>query len=160
GSAVHLCTSMDARLPADSRRRYQKSARRASDKSGVLVVAIAVASFLFWLGQAAIVDLHALVSVPDTLGLTMYAQRPVRSRVGRGAPAPPPPATATFTLGMAELKAQLGPIMGEPRECEHPVDSDGNTVQLTSTGRATFIQRTQTLMFTNGWRTWALNDGK
>jgi hypothetical protein len=60
-------------------------------------------------------------------------------------PAPPPPVTpeapaaetgAQFTLGFAQLKDLLGPIMGDPTEAEHGNEDNCDTQQLTTTGLA------------------------
>jgi hypothetical protein len=53
------------------------------------------------------------------------------------APAPPAPATGDqFVLGFAQLKAALGPIMGDPTEAEHGNEDNCDTQQLTTTGLA------------------------
>src|SRR4051794_40025939 len=45
-----------------------------------------------------------------------------------------PGETPAFTFGFAALKAQLGPVMGEPIECAHPNDANGDVLQNTTTG--------------------------
>lgn len=66
----------------------------------------------------------------------------------------PPDQQPHFNYGFAFLKAQLGPLMGEPLECEH-YDADGNAWQKTTTGQAFYLQKSNTPMFTAGNRHWA-----
>jgi len=62
--------------------------------------------------------------------------------------------SAEFALGFAALKAQLGDVMGEPVEVEHPA-SDEAEVQQTTTGLA--VYRVGELpKFTDGWNTYTL----
>src|SRR5262249_43566430 len=63
-----------------------------------------------------------------------------------------------FANGMADLKGQLGDIMGDPLECEHAAETIGDTVQQTSTGLAVYTRITNTVRFTGGGRHWALSD--
>jgi hypothetical protein len=60
-----------------------------------------------------------------------------------------------FRLGFALLKEQLGPLMGEPAECEHLDRARGDTLQRTSTGLAYYRPATNTPAFTDGYRHWA-----
>ena len=60
-----------------------------------------------------------------------------------------------FVLGFATLKEQLGPLMGEPVECEHPNNANGDTLQTTTTGLAYYRKATNTPTFTDGFRHWA-----
>jgi hypothetical protein len=76
-----------------------------------------------------------------------------------GALPQPRPADCRFELGMADLKQRLGPIQGDPLECEHPIDADGDTQQLTTTGLVSYSQRTETVTFTDGSHYWALTEG-
>ena len=63
-------------------------------------------------------------------------------------PEAPAPATgAQFTLGFAQLKVLLGPIMGEPTEAEHGNDDNCDTEQLTTTGLAYWRCATNLLSF-------------
>jgi hypothetical protein len=66
---------------------------------------------------------------------------------------------AEFHFGFAELAAQLGPVMGNPTECEHGDDWSSNTLQATSTGVATYQWCTNTPVFTSGHDHWALMPG-
>lgn len=69
------------------------------------------------------------------------------------APRPEPP---FFAHGFAALKEQLGELMGEPIELEHPPpDGGADAVQLTSTGLAAWRQG-ELPAFTDGNHTWAL----
>ncbi|MBI4492186.1 MAG: hypothetical protein HY690_05275 [Chloroflexi bacterium] len=62
----------------------------------------------------------------------------------------------SFVLGFGELKQRLGAQMGEPLECEHANAENGDALQQTTSGLAYYRQRTNTAMFTDGWRHWAL----
>ena len=61
--------------------------------------------------------------------------------------------------GFAALKAQLGPTMGEPAECEHTNSGTGDTVQRTTTGFAFQRRGSGPPTFTNGREFWALTAG-
>ncbi len=74
----------------------------------------------------------------------------------QGAPFCRPGQTPQFVLGFANLKAQLGSVMGEPVECEHPNNANGDTLQKTSTGLAYWRKSTNTPTFTDGYRHWAI----
>src|SRR6266498_943004 len=63
-----------------------------------------------------------------------------------------------FVFGFAELSAQLGPLMGEPIECEHQNSTNGDTLQATTTGLAFYRKSTNTATFTDGTDHWALTD--
>ncbi len=66
--------------------------------------------------------------------------------------------TLNFVFGMADFKHRLGPLMGDPLECERAVDGEGDTKQLTTTGVAEYAERTGTVIFTEGPRYWALSE--
>jgi hypothetical protein len=61
-----------------------------------------------------------------------------------------------FTFGFAALKIQLGPAMGDPVECAHPNDSNGDVLQNTTTGLSFWRKSTNTPTFTDGYRHWGL----
>jgi hypothetical protein len=61
---------------------------------------------------------------------------------------------------LASLKARLGARMGDAADCERPVDNDGNTQQLTTTGLAYYRHRLNLAAFTNGWDHWALDQNR
>ncbi len=71
------------------------------------------------------------------------------------APHCPPGKQVQFVLGFAELKRELGDIMGDPVECEHVNPENGDTVQQTTSGLAVFRKRDGQLAFTDGWQHWA-----
>lgn len=158
---------MDSRLPDAPRRRYQSRVRQSTDRLGVVVVCGAAAVGLVWVGGLAPLDLRAVAALPPSLGFTMFSGHPPRGRSGFLAPlfadAPRPlgcdPARATFELGLADLKLRLGPVMGDPLECERAVDAAGDTAQLTTTGIAAYLQRSQTLTFSDGSHSWTLSGG-
>jgi hypothetical protein len=65
----------------------------------------------------------------------------------------PPP---SFQLGFLTLKQQLGELMGQPLEDEHPApDGGADMIQLTSTGLAAWTEGKMPA-FTDGDRTWLL----
>jgi hypothetical protein len=65
-----------------------------------------------------------------------------------------------FLGTVANLKTRLGGVMGDPSDCEHSVDADGNTQQQTSTGLAYYRRRLNMAAFTNGYDHWALTGGQ
>jgi len=76
--------------------------------------------------------------------------------IARAAPHCPPGEPPSFTLGFAALHARLGDTMGEPLECEHLHAPSGDTHQRTTNGLAYYRPSTDTAIFTDGWRHWAL----
>jgi hypothetical protein len=61
-----------------------------------------------------------------------------------------------FQLGIDRLKQQLGPVMGDPVECEHADSGDGDTLQKTTTGLAYYRKSANLSSFTTGSDHWAL----
>jgi len=61
-----------------------------------------------------------------------------------------------FVFGLADLKAALGAVMGDPVECEHTNTDNGDTLQQTTTGLAIYRPASNTPEFTDGWNHWAL----
>jgi len=97
---------------------------------------------------------------------SVAAQQPLPLRT----PTPPPLAPRSAVLlalcnkdrpsflgTLASLKTRLGARMGDAADCERPVDDDGNTQQLTTTGLAYYRHRLNLAAFTNGWDHWALD---
>jgi hypothetical protein len=66
------------------------------------------------------------------------------------------PAACRFGGGIAELKQALGEVMGDPTECEHATDAEGNTQQKTTRGLAYYRKAANISAFTNGYEHWAL----
>ncbi len=64
-----------------------------------------------------------------------------------------------YRFGFANLKALLGPRMGDPSECEHVNSDNGDTIQQTSRGLAQYRASTNVPSFTNGWDHWAIVPG-
>ena len=61
-----------------------------------------------------------------------------------------------FSQGFAELKDQLGELMGDPIEMEHPPpDGGADTIQLTTNGLAAWTHG-ELPAFTDGDQTWRL----
>jgi hypothetical protein len=158
---------VDNRLPRDAQRRYRRNTRHGSDRVGILLVAAAFACVLIWAGEQVVLDLEGVATVTASLGFTMSSSQPTRGRPGFAAPliADLPltgacdPQRPRFQQGIADLKSRLGLIMGEPRECEHAVNSDGDTVQVTTTGIAAYSQNPQRLTFTDGSQLWVFAGG-
>jgi uncharacterized RDD family membrane protein YckC len=98
--------------------------------------------------EAAMVDLSALA-------LAM-GETAVRAGSTQTVPFCQPGQSPQFVLGFARLKAELGAVMGDPVECEHPDDATGDTHQTTTTGLAYWRRSTNTPTFTNGNRRWAV----
>jgi len=74
-------------------------------------------------------------------------------------PAPSAPG-AEFVLGFAQLKARMGPVMGDPVESEHGNADNCDTQQLTSTGLAYWRCSTNVVSFAafpDGAVHWALS---
>jgi hypothetical protein len=73
-----------------------------------------------------------------------------------GGPFCAPGQTPAFEFGFALLAFELGPIMGEPLECQYSDEETGDTLQRTTRGLAYYRQGTNVAAFTNGWERWAL----
>ena len=71
------------------------------------------------------------------------------------APSCRPGEAPEFRFGRAQLKAELGPVMGDPVECEHADGPAGDTRQGTTTGLAYYRRATNAPSFTDGYRHWA-----
>jgi hypothetical protein len=133
----------------------------------VVLVACAVICFLVLVGEQTVVDLRWIVSLPAWAGFAALSGNPINAHPGFAAPrfadrtgtSRCDPTQPTFILGMAALKTRLGLVMGTPRECEHTINADGDSVQFTSTGVASYIQSAQTLTFTDGLHRWTLIGG-
>ena len=76
--------------------------------------------------------------------------------VAYAAPFCQPGESPEFRSGFASLKEQLGPLMGDPSECEHLDAATGDTLQNTTTGLAYYRKATNTPTLTDGQRHWAL----
>jgi hypothetical protein len=67
-----------------------------------------------------------------------------------------PDQTPTFSFGFGDLAHDLGPVMGQPLECEHGAPAGDDTLQRTTTGLAVYNWCTNVSMFTRGADHWAL----
>ena len=139
-----------------------------------LVVSASVAAFWF-VGQRIGLDLAPLVAIPSQLGMyDQMRQVPIagyapasRSATSSPSEAATPLRAATcladaapiFELDFAELSSRLGPVMGYPLECAHPMAAGGDVQQRTSAGLAYCSQSAKAVVFTNGWQHWALRNG-
>jgi hypothetical protein len=65
-----------------------------------------------------------------------------------------------FLGTLANLQSKLGARMGQPADCEKPIDAEGNTQQLTTTGLAYYRRSLNLAAFTNGWEHWALTNNQ
>lgn len=70
-----------------------------------------------------------------------------------------PNQSPAFAFGFADLAGDLGPVMGQPVECEHGALSEGDTLQQTTTGLAVYQWCTNTSTFTRGPDHWTLLPG-
>ena len=100
------------------------------------------------------------------MGWRMLTVLTVLTLLARPAPAAaqhpgvcPPGEAPTFSFGFAALKAELGPIMGEPTGCTFLNRGNGDVVQGTTTGLAVWRKATNVPTFTEGYRHWALTPG-
>jgi hypothetical protein len=137
----------------------------------VVLLALVLGGFLYWYWSPAlpfgIGSREQPTSVTKPLqnevdvSATREAQRqvvasPIPTPLPVLAPFCAPGRSPAFVLGFARLKERLGPIMGEPIECEHVNPSNGDTLQQTTTGLAMYRPANGELEFTNGWEHWAL----
>jgi len=76
--------------------------------------------------------------------------------LAQAAPFCRPGESPQFTFGFAALKGQIGAAMGEPTECAHPNDANGDVLQNTTTGLSFWRKSTNTPTFTDGFRHWGL----
>ena len=90
------------------------------------------------------------------LALTILLGQPAPAALAQAAPYCAPGTQPQFTHGFAALKAALGPVMGEPTECEHNDGDSGDILQQTTTGLSFWRKSTNTPTFTDGYRHWAL----
>ncbi|MGE3912618.1 MAG: DUF6782 family putative metallopeptidase [Chloroflexota bacterium] len=90
------------------------------------------------------------------LALALLFGQPAPAALAQSAPFCAPGSQPEFVQGFAQLKNILGPVMGEPIECEHTEGSTGDVLQQTTTGLAFWRKSTNTATFTDGYRHWAL----
>lgn len=109
------------------------------------------------------VEVAAASGMPSETAALMAVAEPTPTAVPKPAPtvAPTAPFCAAgrapeFVLGFADLKAAVGAPMGEPIECEHTNPENGDTLQQTTTGLAIYSREQGLVMFTDGWKRWAL----
>jgi hypothetical protein len=91
----------------------------------------------------------ALTPTPSALPLA-------QATAGASAPEDCTPGRPVFVHGAATLKAALGPMMGDPIECERVTDASGDTEQRTTMGLVYYRTATNAVAFTNGFDHWAL----
>jgi hypothetical protein len=163
-------------MPSPYHRRKTTAKLMPSAELLYLFVALAAGAATFWYaGRQIGVDLSSITAAADLLGIRQFALRyepravaPVEAAqesAGGVAQASAPavaaavcsPSQPIFVLGMADLKQQLGDVMGVPLECEHPAATAGDSLQQTSTGLAVYSKRTNLVTFTDGWRHWAVD---
>lgn len=157
---------MHPRLPESS--RYRRKLRRTPDLIGVLLVIAGAFGSAAWISQSVSVNISGLATLPASFGFVMWSGHPVRNHAGYAAPIFAPvasqptcdPEHATFVLELADLKVLLGSTMGDPIACERPIDAAGDTMQLTTTGRAAYLTATATSTFTDGAHQWTLANGE
>src|SRR5688572_21391956 len=93
------------------------------------------------------------------LALTLLFAQPAPAALAQAAPYCSPGTSPQFAHGFAALKDALGPVMGEPIECEHNDGDSGDILQQTTTGLAFWRKSTNTPTFTDGYRHWAITTG-
>jgi hypothetical protein len=99
-------------------------------------------------GEAATQQIRRVVLESSLLPPEVGARQPARPHCD--------PQQPSFVYGFAALKLRIGPVMGEPLECERPVHANGDTHQRTSTGLAYYRKGSNIPTFTTGWDHWAL----
>lgn len=99
---------------------------------------------------------HVSVVAAIVVGL-VAASPPVAS--AQTAPFCQPGQAPQFVLGFAALKAQVGPAMGDPIECEHANPENGDALQQTTAGLSFYRKSTNTPTFTDGYNHWGLTSG-
>jgi hypothetical protein len=148
-----------------SRRTGRMRRTGRAELVGLAVVLIAAVATAWWAGARidSHVDISGLTGFARVLGifdpnqpLTREEGATVKQPVTATAAYCQPGQQPTFALGVADLQQQLGDTMGAPLECEHPVSANGDTIQQTTTGLVIYRAATNTVMFTDGWRHWAL----
>lgn len=90
------------------------------------------------------------------LALSLLFAQPAPTALAQSAPFCAPGTSPEFSHGFLALKLAIGPVMGEPVECEHTDAETGDVVQKTTTGLAYWRKSTNTPTFTDGNRHWAL----
>jgi len=65
---------------------------------------------------------------------------------------------AEFGPGLANLRNVVGDAMGQPIDCETPIDAAGDTMQHTSTGTSWFFGGQSDAIFTDGYHRWELDE--
>jgi hypothetical protein len=76
--------------------------------------------------------------------------------LAQGAPHSAPGRCPAFDQGFLDLKILSGAFMGEPTECPHPSDENGDILQQTTTGLAYYRNGASVPIFTSGNEHWAL----
>jgi hypothetical protein len=151
-----------------SRRTGRMRGTGRAELVGLALVLIAGVATAWWAGGriTSHLDISGLTGFARVLGIFDVSQ-PLRREEGTPIQQQQPAVTATaaycqpgqqpaFAMGAADLKQQLGDTVGAPLECEHPVSGTGDTIQQTTTGLVMYRAATNTVMFTDGWRHWAL----
>lgn len=79
------------------------------------------------------------------------------SPVGAQGQAAAPDCSSGFSPDLQELQAAVGDAMGQPVDCETPVDASGDTFIHTSTGTAWLTSDPPEAIFTDGYHKWQLD---
>jgi len=92
-------------------------------------------------------------------GLLLVATGSAPAALAQAAPHCDPGQSPEFVFGFADLKAEIGDVMGNPVSCQYAdPNGTGDTLQDTSTGLAFWRKSINTPTFTNGATYWALVD--
>ncbi len=127
------------------------------------IVVAAAAATGFWISHAVGFDLSGIQAAASALGLTEterhasagYVAPTVEQASAPDAPYCAPGVRPGFSDGVTALATQVGDAIGTPVECEHAIRSNGDSVQLTSTGLVAYDRLSNTVSFTDGWHHWA-----
>jgi hypothetical protein len=155
-SPLRVTTGSRASAPASAEAGDRRPARRTPRGRGRalrwlvgLTCTVAVASVAMQPGAlgelpavpaAAVPVVQAAPTLVSNYATATAAVSPVVCQDGQ------PP---RFVLGFAQLRAQVGNVMGTPVECEH-LRPDGTTVQTTTTGLALYQPTSGRVSFTDG----------
>jgi hypothetical protein len=100
-----------------------------------------------------------LVMLLSISGLNLWASRPWQQTATQPAAWCPRGEVPTFRFGFSALADALGSEIGLPIECEHGLNSTGDTLQTTTTGVARYDWCTNTPSFARGAEHWTLTPG-
>ncbi len=146
-----------------NRHATRKRSTLSAELMYLLIVLAAGVATAWWAGHKLGADLSAITTIATILGINErtgltkpvgYSQTIANQQVT--APYCNSGQIPAFSAGLTNLKQQVGNAMGTPVECEHVATPDGDTIQGTTTGLASYTRANNTVAFTDGWRHWAI----